>query len=397
MDRRHFMKIATCSAALTAAGPSMSFAKLPTDKRMVVIILRGGLDGLSAVVPYGDRAYSGIRSGLALADPNREGGVLALDGMFGLNPAMQPLHDMYRQKQAMFFQAVHTPYRSRSHFDAQNILEGGGSRANGTHDGWLNRTLRVWQRDPNQRLGLAVGQQVPFIMYGDTPVASWSPDNKEMAEDILDQIGRVFMRDPLFAQTFTDALRAKAMADRAIGDMRVNGNLRGGGNTQMISALGRMLGAEDGARIAVAELGGWDTHANQGTAQGALANNLRNLSTGIDTLRTSLGQDWNKTVVVVMTEFGRTVEMNGTRGSDHGTASTVMLAGGALNGGRVIADWPGLDKTRLFANRDLAPTMDIRSILKGLLVDHLGIERRDVDRHIFPGSTAAAPQRHLII
>ncbi len=377
-------------AAGALAGPRLALASLPGERRLVVVILRGGLDGLAAVPPFGDPAYAGSRGSLALAAPGGEAGALDLDGFFGLHPALAPLHDLYRQGELLPIHAAAPPYAKRSHFDAQDVLENGTARPGGARDGWLNRAIRALDGEGAELQALALGESVPLVLRGSARVASWSPSVLPLPEEaLLTQIQDLWQRDPLLGPALSEALR---MQDGEAGDMaaRSRGALRGlygpRGFLVFAEKAGRMLAADEGPRLAVLEMGGWDTHANQGRDDGRLARHLEALGQGLAKLKAELGPAWDQTAVLAMSEFGRTVAHNGSGGTDHGVGGAAFLLGGAIAGGRVLADWPGLDRSRLLDGRDLAPTLDLRAVCKATLHDHLGLDRRRLDAEVFPDS-----------
>jgi len=385
--RRHLLAGAAGGLAMAALPTGLVLANAPTDMRLILIILRGGMDGLSTVVPYGDRDYRSVRGNLALPTPGQTGGVLDLDGFFGLHPALATLHDWYRTGDALALHAIASPYRERSHFDGQDLLEAGDTRLGTSTDGWLNRALAVI--GGNQRLGLAVGQTVPLVLRGQMPVMSWAPSALPSADlGLLDRLAEIYASDPLFSTALAEGRRANSLAGAAMGDMqRVDGQREA--YLQLADTAAGMLTAPDGPRIAVMDAPGWDTHTGQGTTDGALARAL----TGLDAVLARLGQGmlpvWSDTAIMVVTEFGRTVYPNGSGGTDHGTATVAFLAGGSVSGGQMITDWPGLGTNRLYENRDLAPTTDIRSLFKGVLRDHLGVPADALNRVIFPDSAMA--------
>jgi len=388
LDRRHFLRTVT-AASLAAAYPGLSIARGETDKRFVLVILRGGLDGLGAVPPIGDPNYARIRGALALPRPGRDGGALELDGDFGLHPSLAGLHTLYAQGELQVIHATATPYRERSHFDAQDVLENGMLSAAGARDGWLNRALGVMPGGASvigAEQGIAIGQTVPLVLRGATRVTSWAPSMlPDVSADTLERIAWMYDEDEFFASRLAQALAARDLVD----DDRMNGRPGMGGRQAMeriVKAAGSFLAEPEGPRIAVLETSGWDTHANQGGTTGQLANRLQILDAGLVTLKASLGDAWNDTVVAVVSEFGRTVAPNGTRGTDHGTASCAFVLGGAVQGGRVIADWPGLSAAALHQGRDLRPTRDLRGVFKDILRDHLGIAAADLETIVFPAA-----------
>lgn len=397
LSRRNLLKSAGCLAAASMLpGISVSFAAAPVEQRFIFVILRGAMDGLAAIPPYGDRDYRAARGGLAL-DKSL---YLPLDARFGAHRNLATLAAMFAEGEAAVIHAVSTPYRERSHFDAQNVLETGGTGPHRQHDGWLNRALAMYGRGDN--LGLAVGQTIPLALQGTVPVGTWAPSADGMPDDtLLVSLERIYRKDALFHTALAQAVDVHAIADGAASDM-IGGKMSGKrlqnreAMGQTVSAVGRILAERGGPRIATIEVGGWDTHAQQGTERGPLANLFLSLDAGLKTLKSSLGANWNKTVVLVATEFGRTVQQNGTGGTDHGTASCALLLGGAVNGGRVYGEWPGLAKSQQYEGRDLRPTTDLRQVAKAVLQDHMGLQDADIDRFVFPGSSNARALQGII-
>lgn len=373
--------------------PGLAVAAAPTEKRLVVILLRGGLDGLAVVPPYADSAYRSIRGALAINDPAASNGAMQdLDGFFGLHPSLKNLGQLYQRRELTVFQAVASPYRERSHFDAQNVLELGTITPHERHDGWLNRALALMGPDASQ-LGVAFAQTPPLIINGDVPVLSWVPGNRVIDSELLDLMGRIYAHDAMFSQNLVAARSAEAENTEP---SSAKGDNRTILSPALTSALGHMMGPDSPHRIAVLDIPGWDTHANQGAEKGLLAGKLQRLDDGVGRLAQALAPVWSHTAIVMMTEFGRTAAINGTGGTDHGTAGMAMLFGGAVNGGHVLSRWPGLDQARLYQGRDLAPTLDMRSVLKGILRDHVGIAHEDLDRHVFPDSMKTGIIRNLM-
>jgi uncharacterized protein (DUF1501 family) len=403
LDRRNFI-LGTGAAALAAALPRAVVAKAVTDSRLVVVILRGAMDGLAAVPPHGDRDYRALRGDLAIAAPGQGDGAIDLDGFFGLHPSLAPLHDVYAKRQLAIVHAVATPYRDRSHFDGQDLLENGTVTPHAAHDGWLNRALGLV--GGSQTLGLAVGQSVPLILRGQAAVTSWSPVKlPEVSAEFLDRVADLYRNDPVFAPALAMGLGDQALVDKVSdapgaddgGGVKMNMLRRGAGLVKTVtSTVGKLLADPAGPRVAVIDVPGWDTHANQGTAAGRLAPVLAGLADGLVGLQQVMAPVWKKTVVLTLTEFGRTAHPNGTGGTDHGTATAAFVMGGAVNGGRVIAKWPGLSNGQLYQSRDLAPTADTRSICKAILRDHLGLPPAAIDRVVFPGSASVRPFEELV-
>jgi uncharacterized protein (DUF1501 family) len=380
----------------TALLPKLAFADVATDSRFVLMILRGALDGLAAVPASGDGRYAAKRGALAITAPQ-----LKLDGTFALNPSLTHLHERYQAQELIVFHAVASPYRERSHFDGQDLLENGTSTPKAVHDGWLNRALPLLpeaKQRATDRVALALAQNVPLVLRGDARVGSWAPSRlPETDSDTLQRIADLYSTDPYFASRLQSALAADEVAGEG-GGAGMSAGRRDPLNAlaPVAAAAGKFLAAADGPRIAVLEASGWDTHANQGAERGQLANRLRGLDQALESLRTALGAAWARSAVLVVTEFGRTVAVNGTGGTDHGTATCAFLAGGAVAGGRVITDWPGLTNGSLYEGRDLRPTTDLRSVLKGVLAAHLGATESGLEEKVFPASRAARPLEALV-
>ncbi len=375
-------------ATMALGGTRAAFADAPGDRRLVVILLRGALDGLFAVQPYADPDFAALRGPLALPEPGQEGGTLDLGGRFGLHPGFATLHGLYAADQALILHAVAGPYRSRSHFEAQDLLEGGAE--NRLTSGWLNRALQALPNPGEARAGLAIGTGVPLLLRGPVPVGSYAPPGSDRpSPDLIHRVAALQAGDPRLAPAFAEGMRARGFTAATIGTPTEPDR---GSFPRLAAAAGRLLAEPNGPRVSVLELGGWDTHAQQ---PGRIAGPIRALDAGLAELRAALGEHWARSAVLVITEFGRTARVNGNLGTDHGTGGVAFLLGGAVAGGRVLADWPGLSPDRLFENRDLQPTADLRSLAKGLLRDHLRLPERAVAA-AFPGSEAAAPMRGLL-
>jgi uncharacterized protein (DUF1501 family) len=382
------------SALAASGGARAAFAQgagPAADKRLVVVILRGAMDGLHVVAPYGDPGFAALRPGLALPEPGREGGLLDLGGVFGLHPLLPSLHRLYAANEALAVHAVAGPYRTRSHFDGQDLLEGGGEQR--LTSGWLNRALSALPGDRGRpsRRGIALGLDLPLVIRGPQAVGMWAPPRPARPEpDLYARMAELLRADPVIAPQLAEGLRGRGYAGQVLdrgGPIEAEG-----GFPRLAAAAGRLLAAPDGPRIAAMELGGWDTHVAQEQRIGPV---LTQLDRGIAALRAGLGAAWRHTVVLCVTEFGRTARVNGNLGTDHGTGGAAFLAGGAVRGGRVLADWPGLHPDQLFENRDLRPTRDLRAIAKGLLRDHLRLPPAAIAA-AFPGSDGVAPEGGLL-
>jgi len=382
--------------------PKFARAADGRDPRFIAIILRGAMDGLSAVAPTGDPDYAALHGDLALQVSGDNAG-LPLDSFFTLNPAMTNFARLYKSGQATVVHAAATAYRDRSHFDGQDILENGLPGSGQSQSGWLNRAIAALPQGQqvNLKSSLAVGPTAPLIMRGPAPILGWAPEAlPEVGDDLDRRLLDLYQHTDLkLADALSRGLDAARMAK---GDGMSNGRLAGGmdsapGMRQAAQGAARLMSADDGPRIAAMAFEGWDTHQNEGGASGRLFNLLTGLDGALADLEQGLGAAWSQTAIVVMTEFGRTVNINGTDGTDHGTGTVSFLAGGAIKGGRVIADWPGLKQAQLYEGRDLKPTTDLRSVLKGLLADHLGLGTTNLADDIFPGSELVKPMQGLII
>lgn len=460
MKRREFLTAGTLAASGALLRSRVTFAGVANGRkpRLVFVILRGALDGLAAVPAYGDPGYAQLRGDLAMGRPGTDGGALALDGLFGLHPSLSFMQQSYAARELIVFHAVASPYRDRSHFDGQNVLETGYPQPHAVETGWLNRALAAMPTAPapeNER-GISIAPTAPLVMRGPAAVTSWSPSHlAPLDDDTLQRISDLYSHDPVLGQKLAEALAAEAIADErtagAAGAMRrgaaaassasgaatdtadtagdsmmnsqadasdrMSGDPAGGlaaghrGNrqpllakrgkpgaqyTEVVKAAARFLRQEDGPQVAVLDTTGWDTHFNEGGEKGQLATRLAALDAALGGLKTGLGPVWSDTAVLLATEFGRTVAENGTRGTDHGTATAAYLLGGAVRGGRVVADWPGLSPRKLYQDRDLEPTLDLRAVMKGLLAEHLEVPQRALESEVFPGSGEARPLRGLV-
>ena len=384
-------------AAIAAGMPTLSLATTNSDSKFVLVVLRGAVDGLALAAPYGDGNYTKARGELAISQPGSSDGLLKLDGLFGLNPSLPSVYENFTQGNACIVHAIASPYRERSHFDGQDLLENGAAQVGGLRDGWLNRALADFDSGLGRETAIALAPNTPLVLRGSHSVTSWAPSRLPDADDnTLQRLQSLYADDEFFSTRLQQALRSQEIA---AGSANMSNTGRGNEARQfadLMSSAARFLTTKDGPTMAVLELGGWDTHANQGSVDGALANRFSALDAGLRKLQQGLGDSWRKTAVVVVTEFGRTVHANGTRGTDHGTATAALLLGGAVNGGRVIADWPGLGSNDLYAGRDLRPTADIRSLFKGVLGQHLGISDALLEETVFPNSSAASAMENLI-
>lgn len=397
-NRRHILQMGTSLAAWGLL-PRISSAASAHDPRFLLIILRGGLDGISAVMPTADPDYSRIR-GKFLDDIRLAGTPFKLDGSFALNPNLKTLSKLYSQRQALILHAISTPYRERSHFDGQEVLESGFAGVSKQNTGWLNRAVDIIQTREriNGNIGLAIGHSVPLVMRGSAGILSWAPQLiPQSSADTLERLQQLYDHtDPQFAS----ALKRGADLDSLTGSEGMMQVKRGKGRQSELLSIAKgaanLLSKPDGARIAVASLDGWDTHANEKPGSGRLARLLSTLDAIFEILATELTPVWKQTVIAVVTEFGRTVHINGTAGTDHGTGTVAFLAGGAVNGGRVVTNWPGLSRDKLYQGRDLNPTLDLRSVFKAILINHLDLPKAHIDRSVFPDSSVVIPLQDII-
>lgn len=380
-DRRSFLIRGAVASLAAGIAPRMAFARAATDKRFVFIIQRGAADGLATLMPVGDPAFTGVRGAFA-ADAAAG---TKLDAMFALHPAMSNAAALYRQKQALFVHAIASPYRDRSHFDGQNVLETGGAAAYQAKDGWMNRLLGLLPQDGAK--AIAVSATIPTALRGSHEVASYAPSVlPDASDDLLQRVTMLYQGDAQLHALWSEAMGTRQLAGDLAGDDGRNAAATG-------SLAAKLLLPADGARIAMIETGGWDTHSGQ---KGRLAAQLKGLDAMITALQTGLGPVWNDTLVLVATEFGRTVAVNGTGGTDHGTGAAAMLFGGGVRGGRVLADWPGLAPASLYEGRDLTPTMRLDDMIAGAVAGHFGLDPARAGAGLFPAIAQRAPMTGLV-
>lgn len=378
--RRHALALlgaAALAPRLALAGGSNDDAQ---SSRLVVVLLRGALDGLAAVPAVGDPAWAALRAETAT-------GALPLDTMFALHPALPTLQRWYAERQLLVLHAIASPYRERSHFDAQQLLESGGERPFALATGWLGRALQAAGQP-----AVALSPALPVALRGAEQASTWTPTRGPAAgaerEDLLARIGRLYEGDAALQGAWGRALAQQGMNQAAAGMMAPGANA-GNGFAALARQAGQFLAAERGPRVAWLESGGWDTHTQQA---GRLQRQLAGLDEGLAALREGLGAQWAHSTVLVMTEFGRTAVLNGSGGTDHGTGGVALLAGGAVAGGRVLADWPGLAPAQLLDGRDLRPTRDIRPVLAALAQRQFGLSGAQLTGSVLPGvDLSAAP------
>ena len=379
MSRRQFLNFAAAGAGAILVSPHMAFARVETDRRFVFVIQRGAADGLNIVVPYAEPSYASLRGALAI-DPAT---AAKLNGTFALHPSLAETAKMYASGQALFVHAVASPYRDRSHFDGQNVLETGGTSPYQVKDGWLNRLVALMPATHENAIAFA--PTVPMALRGKADVTSYAPSGLPQApDDLLMRVSDLYSQDAQLRPLWESAMTARGLAGDA-------------GARQDPASLGKLaagfLSRDDGPRMAMIETGGWDTHSAQNPR---LSNQLKALDTMLASLRDGLGPLWDKTTVLVATEFGRTAAANGTGGTDHGQGSVAMLLGGAVNGGRVIADWPGLKPNELYQGRDLRPTTGLDAVIAGAASESLGLDPHRTAAALFAQAGSAQPMTGLI-
>jgi uncharacterized protein (DUF1501 family) len=394
-------RAALASGASVIFAASASYAAVDKGlarKKLVVIVCRGGMDGLSVAPPIGDSNYEALRREIAIDKTE----ALKLDGDFALHPKLSAIHALAMKGQARIAPAIATPDRARSHFEAQDVLESGGTVVYGTASGWLNRALGALPARSVK--ALSVGPAAPLILRGPIEAASWSPGANPRGERLPAILADLYAADPVLSKALASGLETEAMAKAANGQMMQPAAGRAGQQGPAGLAAARQLGSTvagfmvqpAGPQIVALSIDNFDTHANQGAADGLLAGRLAYTDAVVDGLASGMGPAWNDTLVLIATEFGRTARINGTRGTDHGTASTALILGGGLKKGGLVGDWPTLKDAKLFEGRDTAPTLDMRGLFKGALADHFGLDRRALDTTVFPDSGAINPVTGLV-
>jgi uncharacterized protein (DUF1501 family) len=399
MRRRHFLRAA--GLALLPIGPYGRAARADGDsKRLIVILLRGAVDGLSVVVPYTEEAYYGERRSIAIAPPGRPDGALALDARFGLHPALAGLMPLWTERSLAFIHAAGSPDPTRSHFDAQLYIENGTPGQSTTRDGWMNRLLLALPGPRGPTEAISIGPTLPQILAGKASVATLllGPDGAKPLPLDRPEIGSAFDRlysgNDSLGKSYREGRTARA---QLISALRTERQIADGGAPPpagfpgQAARLAALMRKDAGIRLAVVALGGWDTHVIQGNHKGQLANRLRPLAEGLVALARGSGEAWRHTIVVVLSEFGRTVRENGNGGTDHGHANVIWILGGAVQGGRVYGDWPGLASAQLYQRRDLAVTTDYRTALALILDRHMRLTDSLIEA-VLPGAPPMRPE-----
>jgi len=398
-SRRDVLKLIAAGAVALTVWPRIAASATAAPPLLLVVMLRGGLDGLHALPPLGDAAWGGLRGALPFAPGDPKAKPLPIDRDFALHPSLAYASQLYRQKALLPVVAVAPPYQGRSHFEAQDCVENGSAHPNGAPDGWMNRCVASLHGEQ----GLAIVTAMPLIMRGAANVSTWSPPLPDGIDaQLLQRLDTLYAEDPRLAEAYARAVAesheegAGEAGDAGRGNLPDAGNRRAGaagGLAAMMAAAGRFMARKDGAQIAFVEDSGWDTHAGE---VAALQRKLGQLDAGLQGVHDALGAAWDRAAIAVVTEFGRTAKVNGTGGTDHGTGGIAFLAGGAIAGGRIAGRWPGLSAQDLNEGRDLHATTDLRALFKGLLKDHLGVAGAALDAAVFPGSAAVRPMAGLV-
>ncbi|WP_164115006.1 DUF1501 domain-containing protein [Sphingorhabdus sp. Alg239-R122] len=381
MDRRNLLAAMGLST-LGLAAPKMAFAQTGSRKKFILILQRGAADGLMALAPTGDRHFTSARTQFMrdIKDGHK------IDSFFTLHAAMSNIARLYGERDALFAHAVASNYRERSHFDGQNILETGGNSPYAVKSGWMNRLVGLLPNAREQR-AVALASALPQVLRGDNAAASFVPNNRRSPNAaLLDRLSDLYSDEPLLSNAWEQARMTRDMVGETgrVGprDMAAIGAL-----------MAKIVKGRDGASLAMYETSGWDTHAAQSFRT---KTELGKLDSLIGALKAGLGADWSNTVILIATEFGRTVAMNGTQGTDHGTASLAYLIGGAVRGGRIVADWPGLAERQLYQKRDLMPTQSLEMLMAGTIGTHFGLDSAKVAAQLFPGAIQGRPLSGLV-
>ena len=408
--RREVLKAMAAGAVTLTLWPRQAWSagNRSNPPLLLVVLLRGGLDGLHALPPIGDNAWGSLRGSLPFAQGQGDAAnakPTPLDRNFALHPSLAYAAQLYQQKSLLPVVAVAPPYQGRSHFEAQDCVENGSARPSGAQDGWLNRCVASLRGEE----GLALATAMPLIMRGPAKVGTWSPPlPASVNPGLLQRLDTLYAEDPQLAEAYSRAIAEShddAMTDgmtamkTAADDDKANARAakgRGyGGNAlqDMMAAAGKFMSRGDGPQIAFVEDTGWDTHAAEVVT---LQRKLSQLDTGLKNYHEAMGSAWDRTAVVIVTEFGRTAKVNGTGGTDHGTGGVAFLAGGAIAGGRIAGQWPGISSQDLNEGRDLHATTDMRSLFKGVLAEHLRVPTGVLDAQVFPDSAGVRPMGGLL-
>jgi uncharacterized protein (DUF1501 family) len=399
MLRREFIQMSAGAALLPLGAQAWAATADGSPKRLIVVMLRGAVDGLNVVVPYGETAYYESRPTIAIAKPGADNGALPLDGNFGLHPALAPLLPLWNDKKLAFIHAAGSPDPTRSHFDAQLFIENGTPGRGTTADGWMNRLLAALPGPRSPTDALSVGPTLPYILKGPVAVANvpLGPNaaHQAMATDkpeIASAFDKLYAGNDRQGEAYRQgrSARTQIVADMEGEEQKMadNGAPPAEGFPGVAGRLARLIAQDRHIRLAFVDLGGWDTHIRQGNHAGQLAEHLKALGEGLAALAQGLGNDWNDTVLVVISEFGRTVHENGNAGTDHGHGNVMWVLGGPVRGGKTYGEWPGLGTAQLYQGRDLAVTTDYRHALAMIIERHLRLGDAVLAK-IFPGLPSA--------
>jgi uncharacterized protein (DUF1501 family) len=392
MHRRDFIKLSlSASAGLAAASFNGAvFAKYaePAQHRLIVVLLRGAVDGLNVVVPYGERAYHDARNSIAMGRPGSDGGAIDLDGYFGVHPELADLVPLWQQGTLAFVHAAGSPDATRSHFEAQEYMESGTPGTHATDDGWMNRLLSVLPGPHTPTQAISFGPTLPRILSGKLPATNQPTGRNALRKQALDRpavadaFAQLYSGSDVLSQAYREGRAAHSEIMASMADemtQSAQGAPGSNGFSGYASRLGQLLRNDASIQLAFVALGGWDTHVNQGNAKGQLARSLRFLGGGLKTMMDTLGSGAANTTVMVMSEFGRTVHENGNGGTDHGHGNVMWLLGGGIKGGKVYGDWPGLASANLYQGRDLPVTTDFRHVVAQVLERRLGLDDRQLE------------------
>ncbi len=402
MKRRKFIQKAGIFSAssLIAVGAnawlSRSISATPNSKRLIVIFLRGAVDGLSVVVPYTDNEYYQVRKRIAIPQPDKAGGVLDLDGKFGLHPSLAALMPLWKQKNLAFVHACGSRESTRSHFDAQEYMETGTPGIKSTKDGWMNRLLALMSVENNPIQAVNIGYDIPRILSGNAPIATIPAGRiaKRLPIDnpnLTTAFDKLYSGNDALSKTYRDARQARKALMESDVEMQManNGAPLPKGFSKDAQRLARLMVRDSRIELAFVGLGGWDTHINQGNSKGQLAQRLQSLGDGLATLQKELGEVYKDTNIIVLSEFGRTVKENGNGGTDHGHGNVMWLLGGNIQGGQIYGDFPGLSNSQLHEGRDLAVTTDFRDVISTVLQSHMNLDKAKIGK-IFPNYQPAS-------